>query len=70
MTQKQSANPKLDADMEETNVWARFTTAELETKRADLCKLVDGDMLTDRSLHHQFTEIALIEQELEKRDGR
>jgi len=41
----------------------------LETKLAELQKLVDSGMLTDRSLDHQFTEIAFIERELATRDN-
>jgi hypothetical protein len=55
--------------MKQTDAWAKFTTAELETKLAELRKLVDGDMLTDRSMDQQFTEIAFIERELASRDG-
>ena len=55
--------------MKQTDAWAKVTTAELETKLAELRKLVDGDMLTDRSMDQQFTEIAFIERELASRDG-
>ena len=55
--------------MKQTDAWAKFTTVELETKLAELQKLVDSGMLTDRSLDHQFTEIAFIERELATRDG-
>ena len=56
--------------MKQTDAWAKFTTVELETKLAELQKLVDSGMLTDRSLDHQFTEITVIERELATRDGR
>jgi hypothetical protein len=55
--------------MKQTDAWAKFTTVELETKFAELQKLVDSGMMTDRSLDHQFTEIAFIERELATRDG-
>jgi len=55
--------------MKQTDAWAKCTTAELETKFVELQKLVDSGMLTDRSLDHQFTEVAFIERELATRDG-
>lgn len=55
--------------MKQTDAWATFTTAELKAKLAALQDLIEGGTLTDRSLDHQFAEIALIERELESRDG-
>ena len=52
---------------EETNAWLKFTTGELETKLAELRKLVDSGVLSDRSLNQQFTEIGIIENELARR---
>ena len=69
MTQRQCAYREIDAATKERNAWAKFTTVELETKLAELRKLVDSGTLTDRSLEHQFTEIAIIENELARRDG-
>jgi hypothetical protein len=69
MTQRQRAYREPDAAAKEDNAWAKFTTVELETKLAELKKLVDSGTLTDRSLEHQFTEIAIIENELAGRDG-
>jgi len=70
MMQRQRAYREMDAATKERNAWARFTTVELETKLAELRKLVDSGTLTDRSLEHQFAEIGIIENELAKRDGR
>ena len=58
------------AGTEDVNLWSRFTAMELETKRAELEKLIDSGMLTDRSLGNQLNELALIENELARRDGR
>ena len=58
-----------DAMTKEENAWAKFTTVELETKLAELRKLVGSGTLTARSLEHQFAEIGIIENELAKRDG-
>ena len=58
------------AGAEDANLWSRFTAMELETKRAELEKLIDSGMLTDRSLGNQLNELALIENELARRDGR
>ena len=55
--------------MNETNAWAKFSSAELETKIAVLRDLIESGMLTDRSTENQFAEIALIENELATRDG-
>ena len=52
---------------EKTDPWAEFTTAELETKRVELRRLIDSGILTERSLDNQLTEIAMIENELAKR---
>ena len=69
MTQSQCAFRAIDAATKARNAWAKFTTVDLETKLAELRKLVDSGTLTDRSLEHQFTEIAIIENELAGRDG-
>jgi len=69
MTQRQRAYPRLDAAGKERNAWAKFTTVELETKLADLRKLVGRGTLTACSLEHQFAEIGIIENELAKRNG-
>ncbi|MEC5325553.1 hypothetical protein [Aurantimonas sp. A3-2-R12] len=69
MTQRQRAYPKIDSAAKEGNAWAKFTTVELETKLAELRKLVGSGTLTARSLEHQFAEIGIIENELAKRDG-
>jgi hypothetical protein len=42
----------MDAATKEQNVWAKFTTAELQTKLAGLLKLVDSGTLTVSSLEH------------------
>jgi hypothetical protein len=55
--------------MKLTDAWAKFTTAELKAKLEALQELIEGGTLTDRSLDHQFTEIAFIERELASRDG-
>ena len=55
--------------MKQTDAWAKFTTAELKAKLAALQELIEGGMLTDRSVDHQFTEIAFIERELATRNG-
>lgn len=55
--------------MNQRDAWAKFTTAELKAKLAALQDLIESGTLTDRSLDQQFTEIALIERELESRDG-
>lgn len=56
-------------EMNQRDAWAKFTTAELKAKLAALQDLIESGTLTDRSLDQQFTEIALIERELESRDG-
>ena len=50
--------------------YQRFSTTELCKKRAELKVLIDSGMLTDRSLDNQHAEIAMIENELARRDGR
>ena len=55
--------------MMQTDAWAKFTTAEPKAKLAALQELIDSGTLTDRSVDHQFTEIAFIERELVRRDG-
>lgn len=69
MTESQCTFQVIDAATKAQNAWAKFTTVELETKLADLRKLVESGTLTDRSLEHQFTEIVIIENELAGRDG-
>ena len=63
-----SGTEKLDAPMNETNAWARLTTAELGTKLRELRKLIDSGILTDRSADRQLAEIAIIENELARRN--
>ena len=58
----------MDAEAKDQNAWAVFTTIELKAKLAELQKLVDSDMLSDRSLQHQFIELGIIENELAERD--
>ena len=67
--QKQRNYRAIKAMTKARNVWTNFTTIELETKLAELRKLFDSGTLTDRSLEHQFSEIAIIENELAGRDG-
>ncbi|MDA0991264.1 MAG: hypothetical protein O3A51_11000 [Verrucomicrobia bacterium] len=67
--QRQHAYGEMDAATKDRNAWSKFTTVELETKLAELRMLVDSDTLTDRSLEHQITAIAIIENELAGRDG-
>ena len=50
--------------------WSTFTTVELETKRAELHKLVDSGLLTPRSADQQLTEISHIDNELAQRNGQ
>ncbi len=69
MTQRPPARRQRSAPTPVANAWAGFTRGELETKRAELRGLIDGGRLSDRSLDQQFTEIALIERELARRDG-
>ena len=69
MTESQCTIQVIDAATKAQNAWAKFATVELETKLADLQKLVESGMLTVRSLEHQFTEIAIIENEFAGRDG-
>jgi len=69
MTQSQHTFRATDETTKEENAWAKFTAVELETKLAELRKLVESGTLTVRSLEHQFTEIAIIENELAGRDG-
>lgn len=57
------------APMRPANAWRGFTRGELETKRAELRRLIDGGWLSDRSLEQQVAEIGLIERELARRDG-
>jgi hypothetical protein len=59
---------EMDEATKKPNVWAKFTTAELQTKLAELLKLVDSGTLTVRSLDNQFTEIGIIENEVARRD--
>lgn len=56
--------------MKEMDAWTKFSTDELKMKIAALRDLIDSGMLTDRSIDYQFTEIAIIENELAARDGR
>lgn len=53
---------------ERQNAFAHFSTAELRKKRAELNALINSGMLTDRSLDNQQTEIAMINNELARRD--
>ena len=69
MTESQCTIQVIDATTKVQIAWAKFATVELETKLADLQKLVESGMLTVRSLEHQFTEIAIIENEFAGRDG-
>ena len=69
MTRGLLAHQGRETAVPETNAWAKFTIAELKTKLAALQELIDGGALTDRSLDHQFMEIAIIENELARRDG-
>lgn len=69
MTRRRLPRRTLDAAGNETNAWLKFTTVELETKLAELRKLVDSGVLSDRSLNQQFAEIAIIENELARRHG-
>lgn len=55
--------------MSQSDAWAKFTTAELKVKLAALRKLINSGMLTARSVDHQVTEIAFIEDELARRDA-
>ena len=70
MTQRPCARPETGLPPKEANPWAKFTSAELETKLHELRKLIDSGMLTDRSMEHRFTEVGIIENELSRRDGR
>ncbi|QLC24906.1 hypothetical protein HFP57_07600 [Parasphingopyxis algicola] len=67
MKRRQSPHPEIDAEAVETDAWAVFTNTELKAKLTALRKLVDGDMLSDRSTSNQRAEIALIEGELARR---
>ena len=58
MTVRASATDKKLA-VKKDNPWAKFTTTELERKLAELRKLIDSGMLTDRSLDHQLLKLAL-----------
>ena len=69
MTRGVLAHQGRNTAMTDTNAWAKFTTAELKIKLPALQKLIDDGTLTDRSADHQFTEIAIIENELARRDG-
>ena len=69
MTQRSCARAGTNLSLKEANPWAKFTSAELETKLHELRKLIASGMLTDRSLEHQFTEVGIIENELSRRDG-
>lgn len=55
---------------ERVDPWSLMTEEELRRKRAALRKLIDGDMLSDRSLDRQLQELAIIENELAKREAR
>ncbi|SNS73679.1 hypothetical protein [Antarctobacter heliothermus] len=68
MTSKQYIKGEMGAATKDWNAWAVFTAAELKMKLAELQKLVDSGMLTDRSLEHQLTEMGIIENELAGRD--
>ena len=68
MTQRSCASPETSLPTKEANPWAKFTSAELETKLHELRKLIDSGMLTDRSMERQFTEVGIIKNELSKRD--
>jgi EAL domain-containing protein (putative c-di-GMP-specific phosphodiesterase class I) len=61
---RQNTEWVMDAAVKDQNAWAVFTTIELKTKLAELQKLVDSGMLSDRSLQHQFLEMGIIENEL------
>ena len=50
MTESQCTIQVIDAATKAQNAWAKFATVELETKLADLQKLVESGMLTVRSL--------------------
>lgn len=54
---------------ERDKAYGRFSAAELRKKQAELKALIDSGMLTDRSLDNQHAEIAMIENELARRDG-
>ena len=69
MTQCQYAFRAIDEATKAWKAWAKFANVELKTRIAVLRKLVYCGSLTDRSLEHQFTEIAIIENELAARDG-
>ena len=69
MTQRSCARPEKSPSPQEVNPWAKFTSAELETKLDELRKLIASGMLTDRSIEHQVTEVGIIENELSRRDG-
>ena len=69
MTHRPCTHPETSLSPKDVNPWAKFTSAELEAKLHELRKLIDSGMLTDRSMEHQFTEVAIIENELSKRDG-
>ena len=69
MTQRSCAHRETSLPPKEANPWAKFTSAELETKLHVLRKLIDSGMLTDRSIEHQLTEVGIIENELSRRDG-
>ena len=68
MQRPQASRSRIQA-AQSANPWAKFTSAELETKLEELRKLIDSGMLTDRSMEHQFTEVGIIENELSRRDG-
>ena len=69
MTQRSYTPFSTGEPVRDANPWAKFTAAELETKLAELRKLIDSGILTDRSMEHQFTEVSIIENELSRRDG-
>ena len=50
--------------------YQRFSTGELREKHAELKALIDSGMLTNRSLDNQHAEIAMIENELARRDDQ
>jgi hypothetical protein len=69
MMSRQNTYCEMDAAAKDQNAWAVFTTIELKTKLAELQKLVDSDMLSDRSLQHQFIEMGIIENELAEHEN-
>ena len=69
MKQRSPTPHMIGKPVRDANPWAKFSAAELETKLAELRKLINSGMLSDRSMEHQFTEAGIIENELSRRDG-